>query len=152
MTHQRTRRWASSMVAWVALMVCCCNPVPGSSEPPSRNVCLPEPLHVVPQQIDAGSTVSLSSAPFTCGAVYPVGKTYQVTLGLVGRASSVNLGNYPVTTDGSFQASVTIPSSASPGEAYLIVHGSPFDQCAASPGLSCASYEARIEILPPKRS
>jgi hypothetical protein len=120
-----------------------CSPAqPGSTR------CLPEPLHVNPPEVAAGSSVSISSAGFKCGASYPAGKRYELTLGLVGRQPPINLGSYPVNTDGSFGAQVAIPADASPGEAYVIVRGSPFDQCADSGQGSCAGYDVQLTIIP----
>jgi len=34
------------------------------------------------------------------------------------------------------------------GEAYIIVHGSPFDQCDGSGQGSCADYDVGLTILP----
>jgi hypothetical protein len=124
-------------------MPACSSPVPGG------NPCLPEPLQIDPAQVISGSSVTLSSAPFQCGGSYPAGKTYQLTLGLVGRTAPVDLGSYPVKVDGSFRATILIPSDASPGEAYIIIHGSPFDQCDDSGHGSCAGYGVGLKIIPP---
>ena len=115
---------------------------------PGSTTCLPEPLHVNPPEVAAGSSVSISSARFKCSASYPAGKRYELTLGLVGRQPPMNLGSYPVNTDGSFDAQVAIPPDASPGEAYVIVHGSPFDHCDQSGQGSCAGYGVRLTIIP----
>jgi hypothetical protein len=109
---------------------------------------LPEPLHVNPAQVAAGSSVAVASAPFKYGGTYPAGKKYQLSLGLVGRQPPMNLGSYPVNTDGSFAASVPIPAKASPAEAAIIVHGSPFDQCDDSGQGSCAGYVVSFTIIP----
>jgi hypothetical protein len=92
----------------------------------------------------------VSSAPFKCHGSYQPGKTYQLTLGLIGRSAPIDLGSYPVNADGSFRALVEIPASASPGDAAIIIHGSPFDQCDDSGQGSCAGYVAGLTILPPK--
>jgi hypothetical protein len=93
------------------------------------------------------SYVIVSSAAFTCGGSYPSGKEYQLTLGLLGRQAPMDLGRYPVNTDGSFRASVLIPADASPGEAAIAVRGSPFDQCSESGQASCADYEVSFTII-----
>ena len=72
--------------------------------------------------------------------MYAPGKTYTVTLGLVGRAEPKALGTVAVNTDGSFKASRPIPATASPGEAYLMVGGSAFDECGRNGLGSCAGY------------
>src|SRR5439155_15457301 len=83
----------------------------------SNSSCLPSPLKASPQHVAAGTTLTVVAPKFACGASYPAGKTYRLTLGLVGRAAPVELGTFPVNSDGSFRAIVTIPTSASPGEA-----------------------------------
>jgi hypothetical protein len=138
---------------------------------PAAPACLPEPLQVDPAEVVAGSSVTLSSAPFKCHGSYQPGATYQLTLGLIGRSAPIDLGSYPVNTDGSFRALVKILATASPGDAGIIVHGSPFDQCElvgqsmSAPALadvggarrandrvtlSCAGYTVPVTILPPK--
>lgn len=92
--------------------------------------------------------MAVASAPFKYGGTYPAGKKYQLSLGLVGRQPPMNLGSYPVNTDGSFAASVPIPAKASPAEAAIIVHGSPFDQCDDSGQGSCAGYVVSFTIIP----
>jgi hypothetical protein len=92
--------------------------------------------------------VIVSSAAFKCGGSYPSGKKYQLTLGLVGRSAPIDLGGYPVNTDGSFEASVPIPVNASPGEAYIVIRGSPFDECNDTNHGSCAGYGVGLTILP----
>lgn len=61
----------------------------------------------------------------------------------------MDLGSYAVTTSGPFKATVVIPATAPSGEAYIIVHGSPFAKCSDSTKASCAGYEVRLTILPP---
>jgi hypothetical protein len=120
----------------------CSSPVPGSSP------CLPEPLHVDPSRVGAGTAVTVTSDGFKCHGSYPAGRKYHLTLGFVGRASLMDLGGYPVNTDGSFHSSVTIPANAPPGEARIIVSGSSFDQCTGS-NPPCLGYVVRLEILSP---
>lgn len=126
-----------------ALGAAACSPTPARS-----TLCLPEPRHVNPPQVAAGWSLAVASAPFKCGGAYPTGKKYHLTLGLVGRQLPMDLGSYPVNRDGSFAATVPIPANASPGEAAIVVHGSPFDQCDASGQGSCAGYGASFTIIP----
>jgi hypothetical protein len=93
--------------------------------------------------------VIVSSAGFSCQGSYPAGKQYQLALGLVGRGAPMELGSYQVSTSGAFKATVVIPVTASPGEAYINVKGSPFDQCSDSSQDSCAGYGVGLVILPP---
>jgi len=113
-------------------------PAPATS--PTTQPCLPSRLAVVPATVRVGGKVVLSAAAFTCSAKYEPGKTYTVTLGLVGRSEPKALGSVPVNEDGSFKATLSIPADASPGLAYLSVGGSAFDNCGKSGDGSCAVY------------
>ena len=116
----------------------------------ARVGCLPSRLHVDPSRVRVGGIVTVSSGPFACRGSYHAGHHYTLVLGQVGRAAPVSLGVFPVSRDGAFRAVVQVPPSASPGESYLIVRGSPFDHCADTTGAatSCAGYDARVAILP----
>jgi hypothetical protein len=59
--------------------------------------CLPSPLRLSAVGVRAGATVTVSSGPFACRASYPVGKTYTLILGQVGRGPALKLGVVPVT-------------------------------------------------------
>ena len=112
--------------------------------------CYPSPLRLSSDSVRAGASVTVSSSPFACDASYPVGKTYTLVLGQVGRAAPLPLGVVPVGRDGAFSADVRIPASASPGESYVLVQGSAFDrpcQDTSSQSTSCASYSIRLTVL-----
>ena len=136
----RVARPVLAVVAILVLAAC----APGFS---SNSSCLPSPLKASPQNVAAGTTLAVVAPTFACSASYPTGKTYRLTLGLVGRAGPVDLGSFPVNSDGSFHAIVTIPRSASPGEAGISVTGSSFDNCTDTAS-SCAGYVADFTILP----
>jgi hypothetical protein len=112
--------------------------------------CPPSPLRANPSRAMAGGSMIVSSRPFACAGSYPAGHRYLLTLGQVGRAAPIGLGVLPVARDGAFSAVVRIPRSASPGESYVLVRGSAFDQCTddVSSTASCAGYDARIQVLP----
>ena len=93
-------------------------------------------------------SASVSSAGFKCGGSYPSGKTYRLELGLIGRQPPMELGSYPVNKDGSFEAVVSIPANASPGDAGILVFGSPYDQCNDTGHGSCAGYGVSLTIIP----
>jgi hypothetical protein len=76
-----------------------------------------------------GGTLTLSSRGFPCSEWYPAGVSYTVTLGQAGRAAPIALGTVAVQRDGSFRTRITIPTTASPGQSYLIVHGKVIDAC-----------------------
>jgi hypothetical protein len=123
-------------------------PACGLPNPFSGQTCNPEPLHVNPATVQAGSDVTVSSRPFQCQNSYPSGKTYRLALNEPSAPGTLlDLGSYPVGADGSFQATVGIPSTYPPGLAYVVVGGSTFDQCKGSQG-SCAAYVASLIILP----
>src|ERR1700729_629230 len=85
--------------------------------------CLPSPLRVNTDRVHAGGAVVMSSAAFACSARYPVGKTYKITLGQVGRGPVVSLASaVPVSRDGAFRTTLHVPSTAAPGESYVVVH------------------------------
>ena len=132
------------MPAIVLLLLLACAspriPAPGMT-------CYPPPLQLSSGDVPAGQTVIVSSGAFQCGGSYPAGKKYDLVLGLFRRAKGVDLGSYPVSTNGSFQAIVRIPNTAPPGSAYVMVKGSPFDNCREA-GASCASYIARLTVRP----
>jgi hypothetical protein len=93
--------------------------------------------------------VTVSSPAFACRASYPAGKQYRLLLELVDRAAPKSLGLVPVGRDGSFRASLVIPKDASPGEAFIEVSGSAFDDvCRDTVGNSCAGYMVTLTLLP----
>ena len=111
--------------------------------------CLPSRLVVSPTSVRVGGAVVVSSGPFGCHASYPPGKTYVITLALVGRAAPKTLRTVPVNQNGSFRTVLTIPSDAPPGEAYLTVTGSAFDKCDDTPNASCVGYTSPALALRP---
>jgi hypothetical protein len=110
--------------------------------------CLPSPMTASPARIAVGGTVTISSPPFACPAGYPAGKQYRLLLALVGRAAPRPLGRVPVARDGSFRASLVLPADAPPGEAFIEVFGSAFDDCRDTEGGSCAGYTVALILLP----
>ncbi len=133
----------------VALLVAASTLPIGGCGSSSAQRCFPSRLAVTPTTVPAGDVVVLSSAPFACHASYPRRKTYAVTLARFGPGQPRSLGNVPVNQDGSFRATLVIPSDSSPGEAYLIVEGSAFDKCADTPNASCVGYDSpRLRIQP----
>lgn len=110
--------------------------------------CLPSRLTASPARITVGGAVTVSSPPFACSASYPAGKQYRLLLALVGRAAPRSLGQVPVARDGSFRTSLVIPADAPPGEAFIEVYGSAFDDCRDTNGGSCAGYTVPLTLLP----
>jgi hypothetical protein len=110
--------------------------------------CLPSRMSASPSRIVVGGAVTVSSPAFACGASYPVGKQYRLQLELVGRAAPKSLGLVPVGRDGSFRASLVLPKDAPPGEAFIDVSGSAYDDCGDTVGGSCAGYLVALTLLP----
>jgi hypothetical protein len=120
----------------------------GCGDGVSGGDCLPEPLTVQPAEVAVGAQLTLASAGFiACGARYDDGKEYQLQLAFVGRRDAIDLGDVDVARDGSFTATLTVPLDASPGESYLGVRGSPFDD-PCDDGESCAGYSVAVTVLP----
>ncbi|HEV7212237.1 MAG TPA: hypothetical protein VGN47_11055 [Blastococcus sp.] len=112
----------------------------------SRLQCLPAPLSAEPRTVAVGAAVTLTSGPFACDGSYPEGHRYRLQLLLLGRAQPIELGTAPVAVDGSFRATVVISPGASPGDAYVEVRGSPFDDCPDDG--SCARYGVAVTLVP----
>jgi hypothetical protein len=143
-------RVATGPVVIALLVLPACGSVSG---PIGGTTCYPPPLRLSSTQVMAGATVVVSSRAFQCGATYPPGKEYRLVLGLVGRAGPMDLGAYPVSTNGTFTATARIPATAPPGTAYVIARGSPFDRCGQTQGgAQCADYAVQLTILPSERA
>jgi hypothetical protein len=107
---------------------------------PSRP-CYPSRLVISPTTVPVGGSVVLSTGPFECHASYPPGKTYKVTLG------PLSLGTVPVNQDGSFRATLVIPSNVPPRQVNLEVKGSAFDTPCKDTRSSCAIYLSPLLTL-----
>ena len=140
----------TTLLGCVCLAAAACQ-TPSPSGSPSTALCLPEPLHIDKTRVPAGDSVIVSSDGFKCGASYAAGKKYHLRLGFVGRAAPIDLGDYAVNRNGSFVARVIIPVNSSPGDAYIIVTGSSFDECSEVEPQSCAGYDIRVVIVPPSQ-
>lgn len=115
----------------------------------SMSACLPAALTATPRAVSAGGNVVLTSTGFTSPACrYRRGKHYRLTLGTVGRQPPRDLGVVSVSRRGKLRADVSIPMDASPGEAYIIVHGSGFDRCDDTRS-SCAGYVTPLAKIAP---
>jgi hypothetical protein len=88
---------------------------------PGPTECLPAPLVVTPSTLPIGGRVRLTAPAANCDLQYGQGKTYTVTLVMVGRSKLTSLGRASVLSDGSFAVAFTLPLNLSPGEAYLRV-------------------------------
>lgn len=105
--------------------------------------CLPPRLQVAPDVAAPGDTITVSSGPAECDLGYRSGHVYTLALAVPRLASPET--TVRVATDGRFSATVTVPDTFPPGDAAIIVHGSPYDHCDGSRG-SCAGYTAAITI------
>ena len=104
--------------------------------------CFPAVLSVSPSSAAAGSSVILSSPAANCALNYWDGHTYSVTL------SAQKVTSQPVVAsvarDGRFSKKIPIPADFPSETAYLIVTGSPYDEC--EDGASCAGYSATVTV------
>lgn len=130
------------LVAAGALLVCVTG-CSGSADAGQR--CLPSPLQLSSTTVAAGAQVTVSSEPMTCGASYPQGTTYTLSL-KAGPTAPVQLTQVPVPADGAFSTTVTIPASTPAGEASIDVRGSLFDQPCQDGESSCAAYTTVLTV------
>lgn len=136
------RSRAGAGAAVVALLLCLtgCGPavtVPGS-------VCLPAPLRVSPVPAAAGDSLVVSSGPADCDLGYGPHQTYRVKL-VAPHVSSPSVSVEPAS-DGHFSVELPVPAGFPRGDAFVVVTGSPFDQCDDTMTGSCAGYAATIRI------
>lgn len=104
--------------------------------------CLPATLSVAPTTASAGGSVTLSSPAAKCSLDYTSGHTYSIILtnkGVAGKPVTAT-----VARDGAFSTEIPIPADFPHGTAYLIVTGSPHDNC--ENGQSCAGYSTTIIV------
>lgn len=104
--------------------------------------CFPEPLKATPASVAAGGAVTISSAAARCDLGYPDGHTYSIVLwhrGIHSESSSVR-----VAPDGAFGTELTVPADFPHGEAFVVVSGSTYDDCADTG--SCAGYSTTITV------
>lgn len=135
----RSAEAAVLVVAAAALTGCT------GSGPISVPQCLPPQLEVAPSAVAPGAELTVSSASTSCDLGYEAGHTYTLTV-VVPRHSSPETV-VPVATNGRFTATVTVPADFPPGDAAVIVHGSPYDDCDDGGGSgSCAGYAGYFTI------
>ena len=123
----------------------CSDSTETSDAPGSRDSCLPAMPIAQPTVVNAGTDVAVSSAGLDDCTTEPT--EYRIVLGTIGRHDPVDLGVVDVAADGTFETSVAIPEFISPGQAYLSIRGSAFDDCDVQ--ASCASYGVIIEVGAP---
>jgi hypothetical protein len=89
--------------------------------------------------------LTVTAGPISCDRQsLPAGRTY--TLKLVTHAGSVALGAYPLDTDTSFRATMTIPKIEAEQGAFIQVTGGPAD-LPCPDAAACAAYGFTITIL-----
>ncbi|WP_404285953.1 hypothetical protein [Glutamicibacter arilaitensis] len=111
------------------------------------DLCLPAPLAVSSPGVEAGSTLTVSAPPATCDLGYAAGKTY--ILDLIPENQNPGMQDLKaqyvrVNADGSFSADIMVPVALPPGDATVLVAGSPLDDCGTSG--SCAAYSIAFKI------
>ena len=121
----------------------------------SPGLCDPAPASVAPVRAHAGDALTLSApAAARLAASGAAASSYQVKIqvflpGEATRGYPFDLGTIPVAQDGSFRATVRLPSALPAGEGIVLFNGSVADRCGAVGG-SCAGYMARpsVQIVP----
>lgn len=119
----------------------------GCGDGVSGGDCDPEMPTVEPAAVVVGEQLTIASTGFSCDARYDDGKRYGLELSSVGREDPVDLGDVDVAPDGSFRVTVTVPVDASPGESFVSVSGSPFDE-PCDDTASCATHGQDVTVLP----
>jgi hypothetical protein len=139
------RSAASALAAALALGLAGCGPVRLGPPP-----CLPAPLQVTPSTASAGGTVTVSSPAADCDLGYAARHTYAVTLSAQGVPGAPGTRTPPVevevAADGSFSVALAIPDDFPRGDAFVVVTGSPYDECGHDGTGSCAGYTAPIPV------
>ena len=137
----RVRLSAAALVIAAAGLTGCTG-----SGPISVPQCLPPRLEVAPRVVAPGAQLTVSSASTSCDLGYEAGHTYTLTV-VVPRHSSPETV-VPVATNGRFTATVTVPADFPAGDAAVVVHGSPYDDCddGGGGGGSCAGYAGYFTI------
>lgn len=120
-------------------------PLTSCEGPENHARCLPAAVQVNKEAVHAGRRLVVRAGPFTCGASYPSGKTYTLTLYQRGDDPPVPLGSAAVRPDGSFRTTIRIPRATTPGAVSIAVGGSAFDQCDDTG--SCVGYGVTVRVL-----
>ncbi len=110
--------------------------------------CFPGQPRVSPAMAGPGDTVVVTAAAFPCDRGYHQGALYGLRFRSDG-GDAVDLGSFPVGTDGSFEAEVTVPDSTAPGRAQLVVTGYDIRDVFAQvcdDGDPCAPYAATLTV------
>ena len=104
---------------------------------------LPARLHVSPQTVAPGESITVSSPAADCSLGYKRGHIYRVRLIHPGQPGpSLRTA---VAEDGSFRVTLTVPPAFPSGPATVSVRGSPMDDCDDG-GASCAGYAAYFAV------
>jgi hypothetical protein len=132
------RSTAVSAIAVLGLLTVCLTGC-ASVSPPR---CLPAALNVSLTSVTAGGSVTVSSPAADCALGYQEGHTYSIRLS--SQAVIARLFTASVGGDGSFSKVIPIPANFPRGTAYILVTGSPYDNC--EDGGSCAGYSTSITV------
>ncbi len=136
----RVRKWAATMgviVTSAALLTGC-----GIVDVAPQK-CFPSRVHVTPGAAAPGETITVSSEAADCDLGYREGHTYSVAVIVPHHRSPESV--VPVDVDGRFSSELTIPADFPSGDAWVVVAGSPYDQCDDTRG-SCAGYGAGLTV------
>jgi len=102
---------------------------------------------IEPRAAAPGDTLTISSDGFDSCEGYGEPRVYRFTLHQPGYAI-VDAGTTSVATDGTFSATLVVPSDLVAGEATIEVSGSAYDDCPLAPSeaSSCATYMATFQV------
>jgi hypothetical protein len=138
----RSLAGAAAAAAAAALLLCLTGCAPGVTV--AGSVCLPAPLRVSPVTAAPGDTLLVSSGPADCDLGHGPHHTYRVKL-IAPHVSSPPVSVEPAP-DGRFSVELPVPGGFPPGDAFIVVTGSPFDHCDDTGSGSCAGYAAPVTI------
>jgi hypothetical protein len=112
--------------------------------------CFPGRLRAAPGVAAPGDTVRITASAFPCDRRYHRGALYGLRFRSGSSAEVTDLGSFPVATDGSFEAEVTVPEVATPGTGAFIVTGydirDVFADLCDDGSSGCAPYTAGIRV------
>jgi hypothetical protein len=112
--------------------------------------CFPGPPQAAPEAARPGEAVLLTATAFPCDRRYHRGALYGLQFRSADAADPVDLGLFPVATDGSFQAEVAVPEGTAAGPGTFLVTGfdirDVFAEVCDDDSGGCAPYSAVVTV------
>ena len=110
------RGWSAGL--WVVILVTAALVGSVTVSAATRDTdCFPGRLRAAPGTAAPGDTVRITAAAFPCDRELHRGALYGLRFRSGSSAEVIDLGSFPVATDGSFEAKVTVPEIATPAPA-----------------------------------